>query len=448
MNIRLVTKLSIAAGLILAFTLSGCAPVTVSSVPSNAQVYRKSNDKLLGTTPIKVNLIANEKDVVIRKKGFFSKTIHLSPIDPESIEVALMRRDKVLLLSKPDGAEIFVEGLGRIGRTPFRMDYSKPYRTFEMKVPGYGTRAITISDDPEGDIVVEFQRDNSVIVVSKPKNADIYNLEGKKLGSTPLPISATKKQQFEMRKEGYYSQEFSIDEESANPFLLELEREPIIIVYSDPENAVVVYRGVTVGKTPYRQLVTEDMELEINIDRHYMKKITIGPDSPRLVKVDLDPKPYVTILSNPSEAALYRSGGVELLGKTPMEVLIEKDSSFEIHKAGYDIKPFILSPLSSRKVVVPLKKSVAAIEKIIVIDSKPSGARVFRPGGAEFIGKTPLKQHIRSERTFELQLDGFITKIVTVAPDSANNVVFALAKDESARNVTVSDPLLNTPSSF
>jgi len=84
----------------------------------------------------------------------------------------------------------------------------------------------------------------------------------------------------------------------------------------------------------------------------------------------------------------------------------------------------------------------------VTIESEPSGAKVYRPGGAEFIGTTPLKQQVRGERTFELQLEGYKTKIITVAPDSADSIVFALARDESARNVTVSDPLLNTPSSF
>ena len=162
----------------------------------------------------------------------------------------------------------------------------------------------------------------------------------------------------------------------------------------------------------------------------------------------LEKKPYVSITSKPSGAQLYRSGGVELLGTTPVEVLVEKDTAFEIHKVGYDIKPFMLSPESSREVTVPLKEAAASMEKMVRIDSKPSGAKVYRPGGAEFIGETPLEQHVRNERSFELHLEGFKTKFVTVAPDSSDNVVFALAKDESARNVTVSDPLLNTPSSF
>jgi hypothetical protein len=448
MNKTTVLKLSLVTGFLLSMIMSGCAPVTLSSEPSGAQVYIKDNDQLLGKTPLKVNLVANAKELVVRKNGYFSKTVVVSPIDPESINVKLLRRDKVLLLSKPEGAEIFVEGVGRVGRTPYRINYTKEWRTFEIKAEGYAPHSYTIPDDPEGDIMVDMERDNSVMIVSKPKKAEVFTTDGQPLGTTPLAVPAEEKRFLELRKEGYYSQEFEVDIESESPYLVEMEREPIVIVYTEPAGAEIIHRGVTLGITPYRQLVKADMDLELTYERYVTKEITISPDSPRDVNVFLELKPYVTIHSNPEGAQLFRSGGVELLGTSPVEVLIEKDTAFEMHKAGYDIKPFTLSSESSRDVTVPLKETVGNLEKVVIIDSKPSGAKVYRPGGAEFIGKTPLEQPVRGERTFELQLDGFKTKIVTVAPDSADNVVFALAKDESARNVTVSDPLLNTPSSF
>lgn len=441
-------RLGLAVGLVFAFAITGCAPVTMKSTPSNAKVYSKKTDELIGTTPLKVNLVANERELVLRKDGYFSKTVVLSPIDPANINVVLDHRDKVLLLSKPPGAELFVDGEGRVGRTPYRLDYNKPWRTFEVKAEGYAPISFTIPEDPEGDVVIDLERDDHLMVVSKPKNADIYTSEGKKLGSTPLAIEATETRNLELRKEGYYSKKFVISEESESPFTVEMDREPIVIVYSEPIGAEVVHRGVTLGVTPFRKLVEKDMEIELVYPRHYSKTVTIAPDSPRDVRVALKKKPYVTIRSNPAGAQLYRSGGVELLGTTPVEVLVEKDTAFEIHKDGFDIKPFVLSSESKREVTVPLCQAISDMEKTIVIDSTPSGAKVYRPGGAEFIGETPLKQRVRSERSFELHLDGFKTKIVTVAPDSADNVTFALAKDESARNVTVSDPLLNTPSSF
>lgn len=427
--------------------LTGCAPVTVSSTPPGARVYYKDSDELIGTTPVRINLVANTKEVVVRKDGYFSKTVVLSPIDPESMKVELRRREKVLLLSKPEGAELYVEGVGRVGQTPYVLDYGKPYRTFEVRAPGYAAQLFTIPEDPEGNVVIDLDRGDTVTIVSTPKNAEIFASDGSRVGTTPLAVPASAKSVYELRKEGYYPRQFTVDEGTHSPLMVEMEREPIIIVLSDPEGAEVVHRGVVLGKTPFRQMVKEDTELELRADRFYPSTITLLPDSPRQVSVALKPKPFVTVRSNPGNASLYRSGGVELIGKTPVEILVEKDTALEMQLDGFATRPFMLSPQSSREVTVTMERA-SDREKTVVIDSEPSGALVYRPGGAELIGKTPLQQQVRGERTFELHLDGFKTKIVTVAPDSADNVVFALAKDESARNVTVSDPLLNTPSSF
>ena len=450
MKRNVLLKTMAALGLATMFSLTGCAPVTVSSVPSNANVYYSNSSKRIGTTPVKINLYANSKEVVVRKDGYFSKTVVLSTIDPKNIDVELQRRTKVLLLSRPNGAELYVDGMKeKVGETPYRIDYDKPHRKFEVRSLGYTSQTIVIPEDPEGNVVVELVREPSLILSSKPKGVDVFDKDGQKLGTTPMAIPAEKEDYMvELRKAGYYSQQATIGPETESPFVLEMEREPIVIVYSDPEDAIVMHRGVVLGKTPYRRLVKEDMDLEISVDRYYTRKITIAPDSPRQIRVELEPKPYIIVQSSPANAELYRSGGVERIGTTPVEILVENDTALEMHKPGYSIKPFTLSADSSHKVTVPLVQSTGGIEKTVLIESEPTGAKVYRPGGAELIGTTPLKQRVRYERTFELQYEGYQTKIVTIAPDSSDNVVFALAKDGSAGNVAISDPLLNTPSSF
>lgn len=449
MQKKLTKKIGWAACIAAVWALSGCAPVTVSSWPEGARVYCKEDGKLLGTTPVNVNLFANDKEVVIRKDGYFSKTVMLSPIDSSDRNVALRYRNQVVLTSTPTGAELFIEGQDApIGRTPFLIDYSQDYRKVEARISGYIFQQVTIPEDPEGNVNITLQRQPTVTVVSKPYNVEVYNKNGERMGVTPLDVLALDAIELELKKDGYFSRTVSVGPETGSPHTVELEREPTVIVYSQPEGATVIYRGVTLGKTPYRHFVQKDMDLELVYDRYYTKQIMIAPDSPRKVMVKLKAKPYITINSTPVGASLYRSGGVELIGKTPVEMLVEKDTALEMHKPGFDIKPFILSSGSAQEVSVPLISSVHALEKTVRIDSSPSGALVYRPGGAELIGTTPMEQRVRSERNFELQLDGFKTKIVTVAPDSAGSIVFALARDESSRNATISDPLLNTPSSF
>ncbi|MEN7972585.1 MAG: PEGA domain-containing protein [Verrucomicrobiota bacterium] len=437
-------------GLGVGLLVFGCASVMVTSTPEEAKVYLKETGELIGTTPAKVMLYANTQEVVVRKGGYFSKTVPLSPVGSAEVAVKLNPRGKVYLLSKPSGADVYLEGeKKRVGSTPYEVNYNSSNRTFVVLNPSYKERTVTISDDPEGNVMVELERQPTLLVESNPKNVTIYDNVGRRLGVTPLAVPAYEGAEIEFRKEGYHSRRVSVGPDTPAPYMVKLEREPIIIIYSEPEGAIVVHRGVTMGRTPYRRLVKNgELELEICADRYYTKKVTLDSNSPRKVLVKLDSKPYITVKSNPANAELFRSGGVELIGTTPVEVLVEKDTAFEMHREGYDIKPFMLSSDSSREVTVPLRQSRDAFEKTILIDSKPSGAAVYRLGGAELIGTTPLKQHVRSERTFELQLAGFKTKIVTVAPDSASSIVFALARDGSARNNATSDPLLNTPSSF
>ena len=428
--------------------LTGCAPVTVSSVPPGAEVYTAGRNKLLGTTPIKVNMVASDKELVIRKDGYFSKTVVLSSIDPESTTVELKRCERILVITRPVSAELHIKGTGRIGVTPYKMDYNLPYRTFVVQAEGYAAKTITVPEDPESHIIIDLEREETVRLVTKPKNADIFDLDENHLGSTPLAVPASEERAYLIRKDGYYPTQVTINGQTTNPMVVELEREPVVLIDSKPAGTLIEHRGITLGKTPFRHLVKEEMDVVIKADRYYDKHITLTPASPRLIDIELEPMPYVTISSEPEGAMLFRSGGVELVGATPVEVLIEKDTAFELHKKGYDIKAFMLSPESTASVNVPLVSSIAAMEKTVLIDSTPTGAEVYRPGGAELIGKTPFEQRVRGERTFELHLAGYETKIVTVATDSADRVNFALARDESSRNVTVSDPLLNTPSSF
>lgn len=450
MKRNVLLKLMAASSLAVVFSLTGCAPVTVSSVPPDAQVYHKNGNRQIGVTPVKVNIYASSRKVIVRKNGYFSKTVVLSTLDPENVEVALKRRSTVFLTSKPTGAGLYVRGKKeKVGSTPFKIDFRKSYRKLEVRSFGYVSQVIDISD-PEGNIEIELVREPAVMLSSNPKHSSVFNKSGRKIGTTPMNIPVAKKKAVELRKVGYFSKKVTVGPKSKSPVIVELARDPVVIVQSDPEGAIVMHRGVALGKTPYRLLLKKEMELELSLKRFYTSKIALSLDSDRLIKIKLKSKPYITVKSSPANAKLYRPGGVELVGATPVEILVESDTSFEMRKSGYIAKPFMLSSNSKREVIVPLVAESAAekLGKTVLIDSKPSGAKVYRPGGAELIGTTPFKQTVIFERTLELQLNGYNTKIVTIAPDSSDKVVFVLVKEKSLEDIVISDPLLNTPASF
>lgn len=451
MNKNALARLFVFSGLAIGFLMAGCAPVTVTSLPQGANVYLKGSDRLVGQAPVTVNLFAADKDVIVRKHGYFSKTVHLSPLDPESVLVVLEPRENVLLLSNPERAEVFVKGeKTALGFTPYEIDYGKPYRTFELRAGGYESETVTVPEEPEDNITVELERKPYITIESRPKRVNIFNAEGAPLGMTPVKVTVLEEMELEARKDGYYSKKFNVDSASEGDFIVELEREPVILIYSEPEDAIVYQRGVVVGRTPYRKLVEKETEFELKLDRHYPKTIYVDSDSPRQIQVKLEEKPYIIVDSEPSGADLYRAGGVELIGATPAELLIEEVTALELQLRDYDTKTFSLSPNSQRNVTVPLQKATGKGSAVatVVVDSFPSGAQVYRPGGAERLGVTPLEQRIGAEKTLELQLEGYKNKIVTIAPDSPERVVFELDKDGAAGDVIIRDPLLNTPASF
>jgi hypothetical protein len=176
MNKRTVLKLFLAIGMTTVVGLTGCAPVTISSTPANATVYYKESGKRIGTTPLTLNLFANDKNLVVRKDGFFSQSVTLSTIDPESVSVSLRCRSNVLLVSSPCGADLYV-GSRRVGKTPHFIDYGKPYRSFVVRAPGYITQTVEIPNDPSGNVVVKLEREsNNSIIFALAKDESAGNV--------------------------------------------------------------------------------------------------------------------------------------------------------------------------------------------------------------------------------------------------------------------------------
>jgi len=292
------------------------------------------------------------------------------------------------------------------------------------------------------------QRKPSVLLVSKPPKAKVYQA-GKLLGETPLKVDASSAVVLDLTKAGYNTTRVVLDPSSPPRTIVQLQRKPTVIINSTPENATVYMNGRPVGKTPFVCMANKVTTLEVGAERHGTETITVSPDSPSRINVKLKPLPYVTVDSVPSGAKLYRLGGLQLIGTTPVSLLVENDTALELHKPGYEVKIFSLSPDAGRSVKIPLKKREEKQIKTITINSIPSGAKVYRPGGVELLGKTPLKEKVAAEKTFELQMKGYKTKIVTVAPESPDTVTFKMEKEEEKKpEIIIGEPVLNIPSSL
>jgi len=448
MSTKLFVKVVAVAVLTATFISVGCAPVTISSTPTGAEVYDKGTGELVGETPAKVNILYSDKEVLLKKPGYFAKTVNVKSNSPKKVSVTMNTMDRLLLTSNPSGAGVFVPGQDSpVGRTPFEL--SQTGVSYEVRLAGYHNQVVNVPSDPESNIRAELQRKPTVTLSSKPSKA-MVSQSGQFLGETPIKVDAEGTVYLEISKAGYNVKKITLGPQSAAQSTVVLEREPSVIIYSKPENAIVSLNGRVIGETPFSYLTAEQTTFSVKADQYYPKTITVSPSSPSRIDAVLKPMPFVKIDSAPTGAKLYRLGGVEQVGTTPMSVLIANDTMLELRKQGYEVKTFALSPASKKNVKVTLEKSVKAKAKTVTVNSKPSGAKIFRPGGAELLGKTPLKQKVAAEKTLELQLNGYKTKIVTVAPESSDSITFKLEKEEKQGpgDIVIGDPLLNTPTSF
>ncbi|MCF7849066.1 MAG: PEGA domain-containing protein [Kiritimatiellales bacterium] len=448
MRTKLFVKAVAVAVVSVAFISVGCAPVTISSTPAGAEVYDKGTGELVGETPTKVNIYHSGRKVLVKKPGYFAKTVDVKSNSPKSVSVDMTPMDRLILTSQPSGAEIYVPGQDRpVGRTPFEL--SQTGVSYELRLSGYKNKMVSVPSDPERNVRVELQREPTVMLSSKPGGA-MVSQSGKFLGETPLAVEAAGTVALDIRKAGYNAKKITLGPKSAAQTTVVLDREPSVIIYSKPANAVVSLNGRVVGKTPFSYLATEQATFEVKADKFYPAKVTVSSKSPSRVDAVLKPMPYVTIDSAPTGANLFRLGGVEQVGTTPVSILIATDTMLELRKPGYEVKTFALSSASEKNVKVTLVKNAVSKVKSVTVNSKPSGAKIYRPGGAELLGTTPLKQTVPAEKTLELQLKGYVTKIVTVSPESPETVTFKLEKEEKKGpgDIVIGDPLLNTPTSF
>ncbi|MCU0858166.1 MAG: PEGA domain-containing protein, partial [Pontiellaceae bacterium] len=83
------------------------------------------------------------------------------------------------------------------------------------------------------------------------------------------------------------------------------------------------------------------VSMEARAPRYYSQKIDVTPESAKQVRIDLKAMPYVMIKSQPSGAQVFIKG--TLVGVTPIEQLIEKETQIELKNDGYISKTEVLT---------------------------------------------------------------------------------------------------------
>jgi hypothetical protein len=175
-----------------------------------------------------------------------------------------------------------------------------------------------------------------------------------------------------------------------------------------------------VGITPLALRLDWERTFEIRKDGYYPRTIGVGPEGTRVVHVDLEKMPRVTLFAQPLGAKVYRKGGIELVGESPLTQVLDKEVELEIHSEGHYPKTIEIGPQSPQVVKVKLDE-IPAVD----ISSHPEHCEVYLLGEAQRVGQTPIEgfQLRRDITTLEFHCEGYKPKVVALSPDFAEEDV-------------------------
>lgn len=262
--------------------------------PPGAQVLRKEDAEVLGTTPCSLYLNRGER-VVLQLNGY------------ETVE-----RDLV------------------------------PNKSYNVELK------------PDSGFKSAFYKD--IMFVSSQGSVEIYDrVAGERIGVTPVRLNVEAGSDLEYRLKGYRPKYALISRNA--PYQIEIELEPLTrVTITGPEGAEVYRAGgiERLGEVPYRVKVDGDALFEVKKEGCYERSVAVSPSSPSRLNVTLEPIPYKTIVTDPPGADVYRLGGLEKLGTAPFTTVVKNERVFEIRKKGYRSSVIGLGPGSPKQLKVPL----------------------------------------------------------------------------------------------
>lgn len=330
------------------------------------------------------------------------------------------------LRSSPGQATLF-ENDEPVATTPYSFSLFSGERKFIVRKAGYVEREICVSPLDSKLIKIGLQRIRKTTVHTVPTGALVEtSLDGKMLGKTSLELKLAKAELVVLKKDGY--EPFSLTLEPNETYRVDLkalEGFRAVRFTSTPPGVSICNRsfGDTIAATPAMISVEEGTEFEFWMDGYKPQTVMVNKRSPSKVHITMVPISVVTIRSEEG-ACVYRAGGVEKIGTVPYSQRIEIDKIFEVQKDGYYPSTVAVSSEASVDIHVPLEKMPYKI-----IDTAPQGAEVYRFGGEEKLGLSPYRSLVESERLIEIRKEGYVTRVVSIGPDSSDRVSISLKKE-------------------
>lgn len=353
---HILLKLSL---ILLSSVMLGCSSFELTSWPQ-AEVYE--NGEKIGTTPYRFTMVSGSRDFTLKRYCYVDRDVSITAVDAKQQHFKLQWIGRTTVDSLPSGATVVrLEDNQVLDATPCGLLLSHPVDVV-LKLEGFEDAECTLTPNREHVIELKprdgfkptFYRD--IYFSSSQGAVAIYDrIAGKKIGVTPVRLKVEAGSELEYRLPGHISEQVLISRNA--PGRIDIALKPLMQVVMFGPPGALVYRAdetTSIGEVPLVVQVDGPQTYELKMEGYYDRTVTVSPDSPPRITVDLKEIPYKTIVSDPTGGEVYRLGGLEKLGTTPFTTIVENECAFEIRKEGY--KPHVIGvgPSSPRQLKVPL----------------------------------------------------------------------------------------------
>jgi hypothetical protein len=265
-------------------------PILVYSIPT-ADLYEAGSDTPLMITHNEVDIFIEDRNYTLKAEGFYDKELTLGFNSDRPTIIEMDRRPIITLTITQADVEIYEDGLF-VCNAPMTEEILEP-RTFELKKKGYFTKTVELTSNSAYDITEELVPLPIVEIQTVPSGAAVY-LIGKKasIGKAPLKLTIEEKTSFEVRKDRYYPETFTVEAKSQLA-KVSLKAMPYITIKSNPSGAQVYLNSNLVGTTPLEQLVEKSTSYTLKKNGYLPKNLSLNSKSPTSSTVTLEKEPIV-----------------------------------------------------------------------------------------------------------------------------------------------------------
>lgn len=356
--------------------LSGCASFELVSNPSGAEVHEFG--ERIGATPFSFDQFSGERLLTVKRDGFVERQVLVSSLDRKRVSVRLERVRLTVLHTVPTDVQVVREADKEVlGRSSLQLSLARPEKVV-LRKEGYKSNPMTLIPNKTYKVEMEpLEGFKAVTFVSKPSGAMISDRAvGDAIAHTPASISAEEGTEFEFILEDYQPAYYMINKRSPGRVFVELVPVPTVTLLGAEGAAVYgVGGGEALGRLPYTIQIRDVRAFEVRQEGHYPKTVTLSPESPAEVFVELDPIPLKRVRTKPAGAMVSRIGKREVLGRAPLDLLADSERLVEVYMEGYVRRVIGFGPDSPSDILVELQP--VGQDVLVVDELQDSSISVF-----------------------------------------------------------------------